>query len=99
MAWHPKANFLIAGTAGGAAYMFDVPGGNMTFFGGHQAPVSALAWAPDGTRHARPWTYVHAGLLTQASTRGAGRPYVRDGVGGGLAHLVEPQDGPGARAD
>ncbi len=47
-AWHPKANFLVAGTASGAAYMFDVPGGNMTFFGGHQAPLTCLAWAPDG---------------------------------------------------
>lgn len=46
--WHPKANFLIAGTDGGSAYMWDVPGGRTSFFSGHGASVSAGGWAPDG---------------------------------------------------
>lgn len=46
--WHPKANFIIAGTQSGSVYMWDVPGANMSFFSGHGARVTAGKWSPDG---------------------------------------------------
>ena len=37
--WHPKGNFIIGGSGTGTVYMWDVPGGNMSYFGGHSVRV------------------------------------------------------------
>eukprot|EP00039_Didymoeca_costata_P007187 m.97138 g.97138 ORF g.97138 m.97138 type:complete len:404 (+) comp13582_c0_seq5:103-1314(+) len=46
--WHPVANFIVAGADSGSTFMWDVPGGNTTYFSGHTAAVSCGAWAPSG---------------------------------------------------
>ena len=33
--WHPRADFILAGTASGSVYLWDVPIGTMSFFSGH----------------------------------------------------------------
>ena len=33
--WHTRGNVLVAGTGTGTVYMWDVPGANMSYFGGH----------------------------------------------------------------
>ena len=46
--WHPVANFIIAATESGSVHMWDVPGGNMSFYTGHGGAVTCGGWSPDG---------------------------------------------------
>ena len=48
MQWHPKAPFLLAGSASGSVHMWDAPGGNLSFFAGHTDAITDGAWLPTG---------------------------------------------------
>jgi len=49
--WHPKGNLLLAGANDSTIWLWQLPSGNvMQVFSGHESPVQAGGFTPDGKR-------------------------------------------------
>ncbi|KAG8931070.1 hypothetical protein FRC01_001887 [Tulasnella sp. 417] len=49
--WHPKGNVLLAGSNDATVWLWQLPSGNtMQVFAGHEGPVQAGGFTPDGKR-------------------------------------------------